>query len=143
MQQEEADSDVIKQSDEEELHDRWQRRFTGGGYTSVAFNSDGTKIVSGSYDDTIDLWDVSSGEQLDCLKGHSSWVNSVAFSPDGTKIVSCSDDETIKIWDVLSGKELNSLEGHSKEVNSVSFSPDGTKIVSGSWDKTIRMWNIY
>ena len=65
---------------------------------SVAYSSDGTKIISGSNDETIKIWEANTGECLKTLKGHSDWVYSVAYSPDGTKIISGSRDETIKIW---------------------------------------------
>ncbi|MEE0993008.1 MAG: hypothetical protein UH542_08515 [Bacteroidales bacterium] len=64
----------------------------------VVYSPDGTKIVSGSYDNTIKIWDANTGECLKTLEGHSLVVISVAFSPDGTKIVSGSDDKTVKIW---------------------------------------------
>ena len=78
------------------------------------------------------LWDVTSGECLQTLEGHSECVFSVSFSPDGTKVASGSDDKTVKLWDVTSGECLQTLEGHSSTVTSVSFSPDGTKVASGS-----------
>ncbi len=74
---------------------------------SVAFSPDGKKVVSGSKDysgsndNTIKLWDESTGVVIKTLKGHEYSVVSVAFSPDGTKIVSGSADNTIKLWDVL------------------------------------------
>ena len=72
--------------------------------TSVAFSPDGSRIVSGSNDVTIRLWDVSTGQQIgEPLTGHSSYVNSVAFSPDGSLIVSGSENETIRLWDVSTG----------------------------------------
>ena len=74
---------------------------------SVAFSRDGSKIVSGSRDKTIRVWDASTGvEMLPPLRGHDSWVRSVAFSPDGSKIVSGSLDETIRIWDANTGVEI-------------------------------------
>ena len=61
--------------------------------TSVAFSPDGKKIVSGSYDQTIRVWDAETGKEIiQPLEGHSGYVNSVAFSPDGKKIVSGSYD---------------------------------------------------
>jgi WD40 repeat protein len=110
---------------------------------SVAFSPDGTRIVSGSYDNTVRVWDTVSGaEALPPLRGHESWVNSVAFSPDGTRIVSGSHDDTVRVWDTVSGAEaLLPLRGHESEVNSVAFSPDGTRIVSGSDDGTVRVWD--
>ncbi|KZP34758.1 hypothetical protein FIBSPDRAFT_709733, partial [Athelia psychrophila] len=112
--------------------------------TSVGFSPDGLKIVSGSQDKTIRVWDALTGQELlSPLQGHDDYVASVGFSPDGLKIVSGSQDNTIRVWDALTGQELLSpLQGHDHYVASVGFSPDGLKIiVSGSEDKTIRVWD--
>ena len=108
-----------------------------GWITSVRFSPDGTRIMSGSDDTTLRLWDAVSGAHLNTLKGHSNFITSVAFSPDGARIVSGSDsDETLQLWDAVSGAHLNTLKGHSDWITSVRFSPDGTRIVSGSRDET-------
>ncbi|RYP79291.1 hypothetical protein DL769_003040 [Monosporascus sp. CRB-8-3] len=73
---------------------------------SVAFSPDGSRIVSGSHDETVKIWDSKSGKEVRTLKGHGSYVSSVAFSPDGSHIVSGSDDKTVKIWDTKSGKKV-------------------------------------
>jgi WD40 repeat protein len=71
---------------------------------SVAFSPDGRQIVSGSADNSLRLWDASSGKQLGPqLKGHTAWVYSVAFSPDGRRIVSGSGDKTLRLWDASDG----------------------------------------
>jgi WD40 repeat protein len=99
--------------------------------------------VSGSWDNTIRLWDAETGDAIgEPLEGHSRSVYSVAFSPDGSRIVSGSWDKTIRLWDAETGDAIGEpLEGHSRSVNSVAFSPDGSRIVSGSWDNTIRLWD--
>ena len=112
-------------------------------FSSVVFSPDGTRIVSGGRDKTIQFWDAGSGIAIgEPLQGHSDWVRSVAFSPDGTRIVSGFHDNTIRLWDAASGTAIGEpLQGHSGSVASVAFSPDGTRIVSGSYDKTIRFWD--
>ena len=89
------------------------------------------------------LWDVTSGECLQTLEGHSHYVNSVSFSPDGTKVASGSlqtggDGEAVGCdeW----GVSADAGGAFLICVNSVSFSPDGTKVASGSTDKTIKIW---
>ena len=72
----------------------------GGSVGSVAFSPDGSTLASGSYDETIKLWDVARGTELRTLHGHSDWVWSVAFSPDGSTLASGSFDHTVKLWDV-------------------------------------------
>ena len=63
---------------------------------SVAFSPDGTRIASGSADNTMRLWDAASGELLATLEEH--WVNSVAFSPDETRIATGSRNQTVRLW---------------------------------------------
>ena len=69
---------------------------------SVSFSPDGKRIVSGSYDNTLKVWDAQTGQETLTLKGHSEAVTSVDFSPDGKRIVSGSGDKTLKVWDISS-----------------------------------------
>jgi WD40 repeat protein len=109
---------------------------------SVAFSPDGQKIVSGSRDNTLRLWDASNGEQIgQPLTGHVDAVYSVAFSPDGKWIISGGDDKTLRLWDISTEQLSQPWYGHTKAVWSVVFNRDGTKIVSSSSDKTLRLWD--
>ena len=72
---------------------------------SVAYSADGKKIVSGSKDKSIRVWDAETGKIIiDPLKGHTDSVLSVSLSRDGKKIVSGSDDKTVRVWDAETGK---------------------------------------
>ena len=108
---------------------------------TVAFSPDDARVISGSQDWTIKLWDVASGKLLRTFDAHHSMVTSVAFSPDGGRIVSGSFDESVMLWDAATGALLHTLKGHSGGVTSVAFSPDGTRVISGSYDKTIKLWD--
>ena len=110
-------------------------------FRSVAFSPDGKTIVSGSYDNTIRLWDTKGNPIGQPFTGHKADVISVAFSPDGNKIVSGSADDTIRLWDISSNPIGQPFTGHKADVRSVAFSSDGNKIVSGSADNTIRLWD--
>ncbi len=111
---------------------------------SVAFSPDGSYVISGSADNTIKIWDVSTGKEISTFSGHSRRVNSVAFSPDGQYVVSVSNDRTIKLWDVSTGKEIHTLTATSSyvSVTSAAFSPDGRYMASGSMCRTVRIWDV-
>ncbi|KIO07708.1 hypothetical protein M404DRAFT_136031, partial [Pisolithus tinctorius Marx 270] len=114
-----------------------------GWVLSVGFSPDGKRIVSGSADKTLRIWDAERGVQIGGpLEGHTGGVKSVGFSSDGKRIVSGSYDKTVQIWDAERGVQIGSpLEGHASIVNSVAFSSDGKRIVSGSADMTVRIWD--
>lgn len=109
---------------------------------SLNFSSNGGKVVSGSWDGTVRIWDSKTGELLYTLKGHEDAVRSVEFSADGTRIASASWDGTIRIWDAEAGVMLRTLSAQGKKVNSVAFSKDGHKVLGGFWDRTLRIWEV-
>ncbi|KAH7061013.1 quinon protein alcohol dehydrogenase-like superfamily, partial [Paraphoma chrysanthemicola] len=108
---------------------------------SVAFSHDSARLASASSDNTVKIWDASSGACLQTLEGHSDSVKSVAFSHDSARLASASDDSTVKIWDASSGACLQTLEGHSDSVKSVAFSHDSARLASASSDSTVKIWD--
>jgi WD40 repeat protein len=110
--------------------------------TAVAVTKDGQRAVSASYDETLKVWDLSSGRELRTLSGHTNLVNAVAVSPDGQRAVSASVDQTLKVWDLSSGRELRTLSGHSNVVRAVAVTPDGQRAVSASDDHTLKVWDL-
>ncbi|KAG8721191.1 hypothetical protein FRC09_008286 [Ceratobasidium sp. 395] len=117
---------------------------TPGAINSISISPDGRRIVSGSMDGALQVWDAQTGRDLtlSSLSGHSEAVTSVAFSRDGLRIVSGSRDGTLRVWNAeTGGAVLPPLEGHSHWVTSVAFSSNGRRIVSGSDDETVRVWD--
>ena len=111
--------------------------------TSVIYSPDGTQIASAIDENTVRLWDVATGKQINSFIGHTDLIHSIAFSPDGTTIASVSRDKTVRLWDVTTGKEKTTLVGHTDGVYSVAYSPDGKTIATGAWykDNMVRLWN--
>ncbi len=107
----------------------------------VAIDPSGKRVLSGSGDNTIKIWDLEQGNLIATLNGHSGAVRGIAISTDGTTAVLAASDKTLKIWDLKDQRLLttlecdeNTLEGPQKHVWSVAISPDGKKLVSGSGD---------
>ncbi|MDF5738747.1 MULTISPECIES: WD40 repeat domain-containing protein [unclassified Nostoc] len=106
---------------------------------SLAISADGM-LVSGSWDQTIKIWQLETGELLHTLKGHRDRVYAIALSPDGQIIASASADKTIKLWHLQTGELLGTFTGHTHIVTALAFTASGEMLVSGSLDKTIKIW---
>ncbi|KAF9063630.1 WD40-repeat-containing domain protein [Rhodocollybia butyracea] len=121
-------------------------RYTGHTNTvhCVAFSPKGDHIASGSWDNTVCVWDACTGTIFTGpLHGHKDLVLCIAFCPNGEQIVSGSQDTTIRVWNVQNGTMVaGPFEGHSKSVWCIAFSPHGDQIVSGSVDKTVCVWDV-
>jgi predicted NACHT family NTPase len=109
--------------------------------SSAAFSSDGSRVVTASWDNTARLWDGKTGALLATLAGHEDWVWNAAFSPDGSHVVTASWDKTARLWDGKTGALLATLAGHGARALNAAFSPDGSRVVTTSRDKTARLWD--
>jgi guanine nucleotide-binding protein subunit beta-2-like 1 protein len=112
----------------------------------IVISSDGQFCLSGSWDGTLRLWDLSTGCTTRRFVGHTKDVLSVAFSVDNRQIVSGSRDKTIRLWNTLGECKysIGEADGHTEWVSCVRFSPTITNpiIVSGGWDKCVKVWSL-
>ncbi|ETO36639.1 hypothetical protein RFI_00423, partial [Reticulomyxa filosa] len=140
------------------------------GHTSVVcdiefspFNR-GRYLCSGSYDNTIRLWDVKTSKSLHVFNGHENSILCVDISPlqssnkdnnnkmnnigviggNGYTICSGSDDKTIRIWDIETTKQFNVFKGHKDAIRNLKYGSNEllNTILSGSDDKSVRLWDI-
>jgi len=124
-----------------------KRRLKGHSHyvQDVAISSDGQFALSGSWDGTLRLWDLSTGTTTRNFYGHTKDVLSVAFSADNRQIVSGSRDKSINLWNTLGQCKFTITdEGHKEWVSCVRFSPNLATplIVSAGWDKMVKVWNL-
>jgi WD40 repeat protein len=112
--------------------------------SGVAFSPDGSILASGSFDHTIILWDVSSGQSIREITAEEvGSIKDIAFSPDGSSLAVSGSYNTVVILDVETGQLIGRpLTGHTDWVPSMAFSPDGETLASGSADGTVILWDV-
>lgn len=103
--------------------------------SNIAYSPDGKSLLSGSWDNTVRLWDITSGRLTKEFKGHTAHVVTVAFSPDGKTIATAGNDDTVRLWDITTGREIRQFTGYYGTrtigyiVANMSFSPNGRYIM--------------
>ena len=95
-------------------------------------------LATGSYDATIKIWDIATGEEIRTLSGHTSGIRCLQF--DDSKLISGSIDRTVKVWNLRTGECINTFTGHSNGIVGLHF--DSTLLATGSMDKTIKIWDF-
>jgi WD40 repeat protein len=96
------------------------------------------RLISGSSDGLIKVWDINTGRCINTITGHSNSATSLVVH-DG-RLISGSGDNTIKVWDINTGRCINTITGHNYFVSSLVVH-DG-RLISGSGDNTVKMWDI-
>eukprot|EP00823_Brevimastigomonas_motovehiculus_P006867 TRINITY_DN5888_c0_g1_i1.p1 TRINITY_DN5888_c0_g1~~TRINITY_DN5888_c0_g1_i1.p1 ORF type:complete len:345 (-),score=69.97 TRINITY_DN5888_c0_g1_i1:224-1258(-) len=140
---------INKDAADKESFGKPMRRLTGHSHfvQDVAISVDGQFALSGSWDGTLRLWDLHTGETSRRFVGHTKDVLSVAFSADNRQIMSGSRDKKIMLWNTLGQCKFtidNPETAHSDWVSCVRFSPNINTplIVSCGWDKMVKVWNL-
>ncbi|KAG6828105.1 hypothetical protein H0H92_009190 [Tricholoma furcatifolium] len=99
----------------------------------------GRTLVSGSYDCSVRVWDIVTGQCKHVLTGHTQKVYSVVLDPIRNQAYSASMDDSVRIWNLHTGQLLHVLSGHTSLVGLLKMSP--SHLVSASADATLRIWN--
>eukprot|EP01100_Stratorugosa_tubuloviscum_P003860 TRINITY_DN193_c0_g1_i1.p1 TRINITY_DN193_c0_g1~~TRINITY_DN193_c0_g1_i1.p1 ORF type:complete len:479 (+),score=186.60 TRINITY_DN193_c0_g1_i1:10-1446(+) len=117
-------------------------------FFSIKFSADGSKILAGSSDSKIYIFDLLSNRRILQLSAHNNDVNGVAFlDQSSTTFISASDDGLIKLWDLRQINPTNSphqaiFSGHIEGVASLAAKGDGTYFISNSKDQTMKLWDL-
>lgn len=98
---------------------------------------DDNVLITGSYDTTVKVWDVNTGEEIRTLVGHTSGIRALQF--DDRKLMTGSLDSTMKMWNWKTGELLRTFPAHQDGIITLHF-VDGY-VATGSRDRTVRVWN--
>ena len=110
--------------------------------SSIVITSDNKYIISGSWDQTVRIWNLQDKSQEAVLRGHTGYVKSIVITRDNKYIITGSDDRTIRIWNFEARSQAAVLIGHTKSVWSVAISSNSKYIASGFFDHSVRLWNF-
>ena len=117
------------------------REFSGhtGAVNSVAFCTDGTRFLTGSFDRTIRLWNVDGDEPIRTYTGHESAVCSLAVGEE--VFVSGAGDGTARVWRFDGSDEIQRFDDHQGSVH-VALLPDSRRLLTGGAEGTVRLRDI-
>ncbi|EGX49525.1 hypothetical protein AOL_s00078g14 [Orbilia oligospora ATCC 24927] len=115
------------------------RTLQGHGHSVRAIAAHGDTLVSGSYDNFVRVWKISTGECVHRLAGHTAKVYSVVLDHKRNRCISGSMDSCVKVWSLDNGALLYTLEGHTSLVGLLDLSHD--YLVSAAADASLRIWD--
>ena len=119
------------------------RRGHAGPVYACQWHPDGQRIVTGSDDSILKIWESATGRLLQSFKGHEGPIYGASFFPDGSHMLSVSSDHYIRIWDVETGRFLNKMPphlGHLSAVRCCAISPENNVFCTGGDDDFVRVW---
>jgi DNA-binding beta-propeller fold protein YncE len=108
---------------------------------SLAFTADGKRLVAGTLDADIRIYDFAKKELLKTIVPGDTVIHKVAVNPQGTLIASAGREKVLKIWDLVTGKLVHGIDAHPRDVQSVAFSPDGRTLASCGYDSHVKLWD--
>src|ERR1700709_1287090 len=109
------ETQAIRPSRKFEGHARW--------VTGIIHLPGGQQIMTSSYDGSLRVWDLQSGNQIGNDWRDGGKVRTIALSPDGKKVASGGDGDAVRLWDVDTGKAIAKLAGHGNRISSVCWIP--------------------
>lgn len=115
------------------------RVLSGHQHSVRAIAAHADTLVSGSYDCTVRVWRISTGETVHRLQGHTQKVYSVVLDHGRHRCISGSMDNLVKIWSLDTGSVLFTLDGHSSLVGLLDLNSE--RLVSAAADSTLRIWD--
>lgn len=109
---------------------------------SIALNPDVSRLITGTAEGWINVWDTRAAEWVGKRRGHEGKVNAIALAPDGITVATAGEDGSVRLWDAITGQARAEDLFHPAPVTHIEFTPDGRNLLSGAADGIVRMWVV-
>jgi WD40 repeat protein len=109
---------------------------------SLAWTSDGKKLISGSYK-LIRIFDTATWQEIAILEGHTDIVGAISLSQNNRFLASVSDDKTARLWNLDTNLQVGPPLEHDDLLRSTGLSPDGKVLVTSSQDGNAYAWDVH
>lgn len=116
----------------------WDRH--NGAVPAVATVPGSNRVVSGSTDETLRVWNPDTGESLMTIAGANMGAWALAVSPEGERAAAGCKDGVVREFSLDDGSLIRELTGHRGYVRAVAYTPGGSHLLSAAGDGTIRAW---
>ncbi len=112
--------------------------------TGVSFSKDAGFLATASYDSSVKVWDLKSGELARTIQREGRDIGAIALSPDAERLaISYREGAPVtEVWDVSASSLERTLSGHTRAVSGLAFSPDGETLASAALDDTTKRWKV-
>jgi WD40 repeat protein/tRNA A-37 threonylcarbamoyl transferase component Bud32 len=135
------DPTAVPRSEEAGTQPLLELRRPGIGFWSVAYSPDDRRVITGSIDGQLTLWDAETGEELQKkIETSNGGFLSAAYSPNERWIVSASEDCAVRVYDAATRELVHTFRGHVGPIHCLAVADEF--LVTGSADKTVKVWNL-
>ncbi len=111
--------------------------------SALRFLGDQQRLLSGSFDDSVRLWDLETGDDIVFPPMHSAYIRNVDVSQDGLRAVSASQDGVIHVWDISDLENIQVIQTlNVPSVDQVLMTPDGASVITEDFSAGISRWDV-
>jgi cytochrome c len=114
----------------------------GGMIRTIDMSPDDRRVLTGSFDYSVILWDFGNQQEIARLDGHDGPVTNVDYLSNGNRALTASDDMTVILWDIAKQSPIFRFIGHSHKVMTVAASAGDDVAASGGWDHQVIIWDL-
>jgi WD40 repeat protein len=107
----------------------------------IAFNEDGSRLLTGGWDGDTHLWSVATGKRMVSFREPSGPIASADFAPGGQTVLTTSLDGSATIWKTMTGQAVSQMPGNTP-LGGGRFSPDGNLILTWGEEELVRVWDL-